>query len=135
LQRNRDSYDDPNYPLGVAFTQDGTKVYVSSLKDTKIYVIDTTTNTIGATIDVGQEGLDGGHSIGAPIDYLTPSSILTTPPSPISTTPSAISSSQLIINSTRSHSITGQNSVNKGAQIAGETVTIGTLIIQQEPKT
>ena len=42
-----------NYPCGVAVTPDGKKVYVANNEDNTTSVIDTTTNTVTATVPVG----------------------------------------------------------------------------------
>ncbi|MEV0946119.1 YncE family protein, partial [Rhodococcus sp. NPDC049939] len=42
------------YPTGVAITPDGTRAYVTNLFDNTVSVIDTTTNTVTDTIDLGR---------------------------------------------------------------------------------
>ena len=44
-----------NYPMGVAVTLDGKKVYVTNLNDNTVSVIDATKNKVTATIPVGSD--------------------------------------------------------------------------------
>jgi len=49
-----------NGPVGVAFTPDGSKAYVTNQFDHTVSVIATATNTVVATVDVGNSPIAFG---------------------------------------------------------------------------
>jgi YVTN family beta-propeller protein len=55
-----------SYPLGVAVTPDGSKVYVTNYYDNTVSVINTTDNSIAATVGVGEYPNSSGQFIGTP---------------------------------------------------------------------
>ena len=51
-------------PIGVAVNPEGTRVYVANFASGNVYVIDTATNKVTATVDVGDYPLALGQFIG-----------------------------------------------------------------------
>ena len=55
------------YPIGVAVTPDGTKVYVANAGSDNVSVIDTATNKVTATVSVGSYPIAFGQFIEQPV--------------------------------------------------------------------